>query len=348
MIENRVDRAVREWKTLNEAPHLNSIELYDQCLSSETIIYNALIKFRPLEIDSFRKKLQALGYEVQDAATHHALAIDFGLRVPEEFRNIPLTRVEKEIGTQKLSFRPGPDGFWQKCDSGRKIFHPRLELWVRSIHEKLVQAYRREKIRGLEKEQAEREGSGSGQEENRVSQNFYISGTSSAETSIEGEFISQLDDNLPDSIGPGLPPGLISSVDSEDGSSPKSTFVETGGSSKSVSSSDSNPKPTSFVMSNVTQVNIPLPVLPQGWSAEGNFKITGTLSPAIERSIEPVGPHFLAHARRARHKRTFSEDDRIQAQENVKKIEDDDDDDISEPEDPMMLSRDAKDWKVIK
>lgn len=46
-----------------------------------------------------------------------------------------------------------------------------------------------------------------------------------------------------------------------------------------------------------------------------------------------------------RHNRTFSEDDRIQAQEKAKKVEDDDDGEISEPEDPMMLSRDAKDWK---
>lgn len=47
-----------------------------------------------------------------------------------------------------------------------------------------------------------------------------------------------------------------------------------------------------------------------------------------------------------RHHRTFSEDDRIQAQENVKKVEDDDGGEISEPEDPLMLQRDAKDWKV--
>lgn len=47
-----------------------------------------------------------------------------------------------------------------------------------------------------------------------------------------------------------------------------------------------------------------------------------------------------------RHHRTFSEDDRIQAQENVKKVEDDDAGEISEPEDQMMLQRDAKDWKV--
>src|SRR4030081_1974336 len=99
-------------------------------------------------------------------------------------------------------------------------------------------------------------------------------------------------------------------------------------------------------MATHTQVNLPLPVLPENWSGEKDFKAIGKLSAATQRSIEPVGPHFLAHARRARHKRTFSEDDRIQAQENVKKDEDDDSGEISEPEDPMMLSRDAKDWKV--
>lgn len=47
-----------------------------------------------------------------------------------------------------------------------------------------------------------------------------------------------------------------------------------------------------------------------------------------------------------RHKRTFSEDDRIQAQTNVKQVEDEDPDDVDEPEDTMMLQREAKDWKV--
>jgi DnaJ family protein C protein 2 len=95
-----------------------------------------------------------------------------------------------------------------------------------------------------------------------------------------------------------------------------------------------------------TQVSLPLPVLPEGWTGEKDFKAIGRVSAATQRSIEPVGPHFLAHARRARHKRTFSEDDRIQAQENAKKVEDDDSGEISEPEDPMMLARDAKDWKA--
>ncbi|KAK2593556.1 Zuotin [Conoideocrella luteorostrata] len=99
-------------------------------------------------------------------------------------------------------------------------------------------------------------------------------------------------------------------------------------------------------MATVTQVaELPLPILPDGWSAEKDFKAVGQLSGAVQRSIEPVGPHFLAHARRARHKRTFSEDDRIQAQESVKNVEDGDESDESEDEDPMMLQREAKDWK---
>ncbi|KAF2191314.1 zuotin [Zopfia rhizophila CBS 207.26] len=93
------------------------------------------------------------------------------------------------------------------------------------------------------------------------------------------------------------------------------------------------------------QIALPLPVLPEGWSGERDFKAIEHLSHATDRNIEPVGPHFLAHARRKRHKRTFSEDDRIQAQVNVKKVEDDDSGEISEPEDPLMLQREAKDWK---
>jgi len=96
----------------------------------------------------------------------------------------------------------------------------------------------------------------------------------------------------------------------------------------------------------VAQFSLPLPALPEGWSTEKDFKATGQLSAATQRNIEPVGPHFLAHARRKRHKRTFSEDERIEAQNTVKKTEDEDAGEISEPEDPMMLQRDPKDWKV--
>ncbi|KAK4156794.1 DnaJ domain-containing protein [Chaetomidium leptoderma] len=96
-----------------------------------------------------------------------------------------------------------------------------------------------------------------------------------------------------------------------------------------------------------TVIPLPLPALPEGWEAENNFKAIGKITQegATQRTLEPVGPYFLAHARRARHKRTFSEDDRIQAQERAKKVEDNDEGEISEPEDAMMLQRDAKDWK---
>lgn len=92
-------------------------------------------------------------------------------------------------------------------------------------------------------------------------------------------------------------------------------------------------------------MSIALPILPGDWTSEKDFKSIGRLSTGRIKDLEPVGPHFLAHARRIRHKRSFSEDDRIQAEQNVKKVEGDDAGDISEPEDPSMLLRSAKDWK---
>lgn len=79
--------------------------------------------------------------------------------------------------------------------------------------------------------------------------------------------------------------------------------------------------------------------------ANPNFRAISSISPGVMRNVEPVGPAFMAFARRKRHGRTFSEDERIQQQTKVKKVEDDDDGEISEPEDPLMLQRDAKDWR---
>lgn len=112
---------------------------------------------------------------------------------------------------------------------------------------------------------------------------------------------------------------------------------------------DASCKPGEYRTGNNMQTKIsslPLPVLPTGWTAENNVKVVGQLTQGTERSVEPVGPSFLRHAQRIRHKRTFSEDDRIQALKNVKKVEDEDAGEISEDEDPQMLLRDAKDWKV--
>lgn len=48
------------------------------------------------------------------------------------------------------------------------------------------------------------------------------------------------------------------------------------------------------------EISLPLPVLPGGWAGEKDFKSVGQLSSATDRNIEPVGPHFLAYARRVR------------------------------------------------
>ncbi|CCG83088.1 Uncharacterized J domain-containing protein C1778.01c [Taphrina deformans PYCC 5710] len=73
---------------------------------------------------------------------------------------------------------------------------------------------------------------------------------------------------------------------------------------------------------------------------------TATLStPPVSRQLEPVGQYFLAHARRKRHGRTFSEDERIQAEQNVKKVEVVEDEEEDEPESAELLKSDPKDWK---
>jgi DnaJ homolog subfamily C member 2 len=95
------------------------------------------------------------------------------------------------------------------------------------------------------------------------------------------------------------------------------------------------------------QISSALPALPSDWSAEKDFKPISTLSAPTSRAIEPIGPHFLAHARRKRHNRTFSEDEKIQAANQAKKASTEEDEgEISEPEDAMMLQREAKDWKT--
>ena len=55
-----------------------------------------------------------------------------------------------------------------------------------------------------------------------------------------------------------------------------------------------------FHKMNIVQVSLPLPPLPEGWAAPKNYKAIGHLSAPVQRNLEPVGPHFLAHARRVR------------------------------------------------
>ncbi len=53
-------------------------------------------------------------------------------------------------------------------------------------------------------------------------------------------------------------------------------------------------------MSSAQVLNVTLPALSAGWSADKDFKAVGKVSAATQRNLEPVGPHFLAHARRVR------------------------------------------------
>ncbi|KAF8980745.1 Ribosome-associated chaperone [Entomortierella lignicola] len=89
-----------------------------------------------------------------------------------------------------------------------------------------------------------------------------------------------------------------------------------------------------------------LPSPPKSWSGD---KFHTKITTPTKATIEPVGRHFLAHARRHIHSRTFSEDEKVtsEAEKASKDAEgvQDDSDIGDEPEDPAMLRRDPKDWK---
>ena len=60
-------------------------------------------------------------------------------------------------------------------------------------------------------------------------------------------------------------------------------------------------QPSRQLSSNMAVIKADLPVLPalsDGRRIEGGFKVLGKLSPPTVRKLEPVGPHFLAYARR--------------------------------------------------
>lgn len=90
-----------------------------------------------------------------------------------------------------------------------------------------------------------------------------------------------------------------------------------------------------------------LPALPRDWNKSESFKAVTSFTTPEKLAAEPVGPGFLGHARRILRNRTFSEDDRLEAERNVKAIETADDDYESEPEDADMLRHDPKDWKSL-
>ncbi|KAG0202517.1 DnaJ (Hsp40), sub C, member 2 [Mortierella sp. NVP41] len=93
---------------------------------------------------------------------------------------------------------------------------------------------------------------------------------------------------------------------------------------------------------------------PADWDYSQDSKQHGTITKPIMEKIEPVGPMYLAHARRKLFNRTFSEDDEHLAQSAAdaaaaaKLLEDAEnaDDCEIEPDHKDDLRRDAKDWKT--
>lgn len=68
-----------------------------------------------------------------------------------------------------------------------------------------------------------------------------------------------------------------------------------------------------------------------------------------DRVLEPVGPGFFAYARRKRHNRTFSEDERHEAEEKAKLIVEEETVDFEYEEvDPTTVNTDPTNWKVRK
>ena len=349
--QNKVDLYFREWQELNEATGSSPDELFNLCVYSESAILKALRELSPPQLSNFKSKLKALGVEVGDTAYHYQRAYDFGERLGKDVCNFDLSPSERAKAVQNLRL-PGynQDPVDTDADVARERLHPRSLLYRRQRLDVLIQDANLQLASHL---QSLLEGSHS------PPQAFIDV------AKFERSSNSLLHGNR--SSG-GQPPIVILTKSGHSGSELRNTndftgltdikqkvqeateeFVDvllTSFGTIRTDISATEPTAVSNTMTVSTEVHLPLPVLPQGWTSEKDFKAIGTVSKATQRSIEPVGPHFLAHARRARHKRTFSEDDRIQAQESVKKVEDDDAGEISEPEDPAMLMRDAKDWKV--
>lgn len=96
----------------------------------------------------------------------------------------------------------------------------------------------------------------------------------------------------------------------------------------------------------LTMSLLTLPPPPKSWDTNKDYVIHSTISPCYKQPIEPAGREFMAVARRHRHKRTLSEDERIE-----QALEDASAEDVSmeedEPETPKLLRSDPLKWKVI-
>lgn len=76
------------------------------------------------------------------------------------------------------------------------------------------------------------------------------------------------------------------------------------------------------------------------------FESVKPYSAPVRRPIEPVGRFFLAHATRTLRGHTWSEFEKLEAEKNVKQIEQDEDEDLGDEEQsPELLAHDPREWK---
>ncbi|CAO3622776.1 unnamed protein product [Mucor hiemalis] len=89
-----------------------------------------------------------------------------------------------------------------------------------------------------------------------------------------------------------------------------------------------------------------LPPPPASYKSEEPV-VHGSLSAATDRLIEPVGRHFLAHARRKTNNRTFSEDELHQAQEKANQVVEEETVEFEyEDVDIFSVNQDPTQWKT--
>ncbi|KAG2176385.1 hypothetical protein INT43_005619 [Umbelopsis isabellina] len=89
-----------------------------------------------------------------------------------------------------------------------------------------------------------------------------------------------------------------------------------------------------------------LPPPPSTWNSESSSVNHASITAPSERLLEPVGPHFLAYARRKRHNRTFSEDERHVAEEKAAMAVEEEEVDLEEEViDPSLFNLDPAEWK---
>lgn len=76
------------------------------------------------------------------------------------------------------------------------------------------------------------------------------------------------------------------------------------------------------------------------------FEFVKQYTEPVRRPVEPVGRHFLAHATRTLRGHTWSEFEKLEAEKNVKKVEENEDADLGDEEQSAeLLAHDPREWK---